>query len=186
MSYSKTQIREYILKQRLNIDQQQHADWSGIILKKASTLITELAKPADIIGIYWPIAGEPDIFRIAAKHNTTMALPQINDSCIRFVKYIPEEQLQRYRTTQIYQPVSFVEVTPSIIFLPGLVFSIDGYRIGFGKGLYDKYLAKIRLSQKITAIGVCFQENLFRNIPSENWDQKLDYVITEQLLIKCI
>lgn len=69
-----------------------------------------------------------------------------------------------------------VEVLDFIL-VPGLLFSRDGYRIGFGGGYYDRLLSK--LSPDVPRVGICFEEQLVDFVPSETYDQALDAVVTD-------
>lgn len=54
------------------------------------------------------------------------------------------------------------------ILVPGLGFDSTGYRIGYGKGIYDQFLAKVG---KIITIGVGFKEQLCEeSLPRDPWD----------------
>lgn len=62
---------------------------------------------------------------------------------------------------------------PSALLVPGLVFDVAGYRIGFGKGYYDQYISQARsINSNNIAIGVCFDIQLRNFVPRELHDQK--------------
>ena len=64
--------------------------------------------------------------------------------------------------------------------IPALAVDKKGYRLGYGKGFYDRFLAKY--TKIVKAVPIC--ENLvFDDIPSEKHDIKTDYVITESGII---
>ena len=63
-----------------------------------------------------------------------------------------------------------------VIFVPGLCFDKDGYRLGFGAGFYDKFL---KLNPNSFKIGSCPKENLIDKLPRDSWDIKMDLVITD-------
>ncbi|MEM0493221.1 MAG: 5-formyltetrahydrofolate cyclo-ligase [Candidatus Thermoplasmatota archaeon] len=69
-----------------------------------------------------------------------------------------------------------------IIIVPGLGFDIRGNRIGHGLGYYDALLKKARNKNKY---GLAFESQLLDHIPSEPHDIKVDYIITEERIIKC-
>lgn len=62
-----------------------------------------------------------------------------------------------------------------VFFVPGLAFDKDCNRIGFGKGYYDKYLA--RFHKKMT-VGLAFSEQIVDQVPSNEKDVALDLVVT--------
>ena len=57
--------------------------------------------------------------------------------------------------------------------VPGLGFSKDGYRIGYGKGYYDRFLNQ----KNIYTVGICHRELVFDEIPHDCNDVKLDKII---------
>ena len=69
------------------------------------------------------------------------------------------------------------------IFMPLVAFDDKGSRLGMGAGYYDVSLAHLRnrkFWRKPLLIGVAFECQKVRHIPSEPWDVSLDAVITEK------
>ena len=64
-----------------------------------------------------------------------------------------------------------------VIILPGSVFDINGNRIGYGKGYYDKYIKSLNYNP--LKIGVCYDFQLLDTIPTETHDVKMDIILTE-------
>jgi len=63
------------------------------------------------------------------------------------------------------------------ILLPGLGFDTMHHRIGYGKGHYDRFLARFHTALPIT-IGIGFKEQLFdSSLPKELHDRPLDQVV---------
>lgn len=79
--------------------------------------------------------------------------------------------------------LKFISERCYCMILPGLMFDMKGNRLGYGKGYYDKYLAKISHEIKITTIGLTYEGTLIKEIPIENTDQNIDYVVTESKII---
>ena len=65
--------------------------------------------------------------------------------------------------------------------VPGLAFDKNMNRIGFGKGYYDRYLAKTKKDSKNMAIAYEYQ--VLEEIPYDDYDVKMDYIITEEEII---
>ena len=59
------------------------------------------------------------------------------------------------------------------ILVPGVAFSPNGYRLGRGKGFYDKFLSK----HPLYTVGVCFREQFFLDIPFEPHDVPMNKVL---------
>jgi 5-formyltetrahydrofolate cyclo-ligase len=64
--------------------------------------------------------------------------------------------------------------------VPFLAFDNNKYRLGYGKGFYDRYLNKyIRKFRNILTIGVAFSFQKYHKLPTDKNDIKLDYILTE-------
>ncbi|MBI2996207.1 MAG: 5-formyltetrahydrofolate cyclo-ligase [Candidatus Melainabacteria bacterium] len=68
------------------------------------------------------------------------------------------------------------KINLDLIFVPGLCFDKNRNRIGFGRGFYDEFL---KLNQNSFKIGSCPKECLVDKLPVDNWDQKVDLVVTD-------
>ena len=82
----------------------------------------------------------------------------------------------------ILEPKKPIEYTKNIDFtlVPGVAFSKDGYRIGYGKGYYDRFLK----THKTFSVGLSYDELLFDKIPTDSFDVKLNMIITPTKEIK--
>lgn len=69
-----------------------------------------------------------------------------------------------------------------IMFVPGIVFDKCGYRIGYGKGYYDRYLSNI--SFDVIKIGVCYNVALVDEFKKDSNDVPVDILVTEEKIIK--
>ncbi len=75
----------------------------------------------------------------------------------------------------IFEPnKNFVKMlTPDVVIVPGIVFDKEGYRLGFGKGYYDRFLKDYMFK-----IGVTLDNFLVEKLPHEKFDKKVDLIIT--------
>jgi len=69
-----------------------------------------------------------------------------------------------------------------LIIVPGVGFDKKGRRIGHGKGYYDKLLKN---SKHATIIGLSFECQIVRCIPTESFDIPVDKIVTEKRIIDC-
>ncbi|NGX31476.1 MAG: 5-formyltetrahydrofolate cyclo-ligase [Chlamydiae bacterium] len=60
-----------------------------------------------------------------------------------------------------------------LVLVPGICFDENGYRLGFGYGIYDRFLKQIRCK----TIGICFYELKAKHIPKEIHDVSVDGVL---------
>lgn len=64
----------------------------------------------------------------------------------------------------------------SLCVVPALAFSKSGYRLGYGKGYYDRFFAE----NEVNKIGLCYDEFLFENLPFDEFDKMVDIVVTDK------
>ena len=75
------------------------------------------------------------------------------------------------------------EVFPDILIVPLVAFDRAGYRLGYGAGYYDMTIARLRGMKKISAIGIAFAAQEVAELPKNERDEKLDFVLTEREVI---
>ena len=104
--------------------------------------------------------------------------------CIQVAPYIPDKTKLLKNKFDIFEPEITQElffdqiekkIKLDVIFVPGLCFDVSGNRIGFGKGFYDSFL---KLNPDSVKIGCCPKECLVDKLPVDDWDIKVDIVIT--------
>ena len=71
-----------------------------------------------------------------------------------------------------------------MILVPGFVFDKFGSRLGYGGGFYDRYLKKMNRRKKILKIGLAMEVQKIEKIPTDKYDQKLDYIVTNKSVIQ--
>ena len=69
-----------------------------------------------------------------------------------------------------------------VMIMPGCAFALDGSRVGYGKGYYDRYLEKHDIVKRVA---LCFSVQLTENIPTDSYDKKASLLITEKGIIYC-
>ena len=60
-----------------------------------------------------------------------------------------------------------------LVIVPGMAFDAAGYRLGRGKGFYDRFLPKV----KAPKMGVCFPFQFVDEVPHDVWDVPMDTVL---------
>lgn len=71
------------------------------------------------------------------------------------------------------------ETENTICIVPAFMFDKSGYRLGYGKGYYDRYLSKY----KGTSIGICYSENIKDELFHGKYDRTVDMIVTEKQII---
>ncbi|SKA83780.1 5-formyltetrahydrofolate cyclo-ligase [Caloramator quimbayensis] len=67
-----------------------------------------------------------------------------------------------------------------IIFVPGVAYDYNGFRIGYGAGYYDRFLK----DYKGIKAGVCYSFQVIDDVFHDLYDINMDYLITEKGIIK--
>ena len=76
------------------------------------------------------------------------------------------------------------DIIPDLIIVPLVAFDKHLNRIGYGKGYYDRSLHKIsKKKKKKISLGMAYSFQKCRNIPTNKYDFKLDYIFTERGII---
>ena len=73
---------------------------------------------------------------------------------------------------------SLPEISPEAIdlaIIPCLAATRDGIRLGHGGGYYDRFL----VDTAATKAALCFSKRILPTIPAEDFDVRMDYVISE-------
>lgn len=112
-----------------------------------------------------------------------VAVPKIinNEMNFYYIKSLTELKKGKY---SILEPITNNKVTSyksCVSITPGICFSRSFYRIGYGKGYYDRFYEKY---SDIYKIGLTYDECVIDNIPIDNYDIALDEIITPSKNIK--
>ena len=80
----------------------------------------------------------------------------------------------------IPEPVSNKIVYHDILLVPLVAFDKKLNRIGYGGGFYDRYLKRLKRIKKYITIGLAYSFQEVKKIPINDYDIKLDFIITEK------
>ena len=104
----------------------------------------------------------------------TKIMPDLSMQVTRFKQ--DELALHKYG---FYETTSTCYVDPNTIevaLIPGVAFDLKGNRLGYGKGYYDRFLAKY---PHIKRIALAFDLQIISELPTDKYDQLMDLIITE-------
>ena len=81
----------------------------------------------------------------------------------------------------LLEPIKAIAMIPDVIIVPLLSYDKEKYRLGYGKGFYDRYLNKyLKKFGNILTVGVAFSFQKHHKLPIDKNDIKLDYILTEK------
>lgn len=129
--------------------------------------------------IYISINSEVDTIKIINYFLNTknIAVPKIIDNNMYFcyVTNLNELTSGKYNIPEPTNENIVTDFDNAICIVPGICYDKKNYRVGYGKGYYDRFLSK----NKIKTIGLCYKECMIEKIDNDKYDYKIDEVITE-------
>ncbi len=139
-----------------------------------------------IVGGYYPCNHEIDdleVLNLFSKNKKITSLPIIKkNNQMDFYEWSNDNPL-KINKYGIIEPLSQKKVYPDILLVPLLAFDKKFNRLGYGGGFYDRYIEKIENKKKVFKIGLAFSFQELKEVPVNNYDKKLDLIITERGLI---
>lgn len=129
------------------------------LLSRVEAVLSELEP--DCLGLYWPMPGEfnPCALALTMPVQTGMqlALPWASKSPVNMV-YRQWDGRTPESVDDCGLPSSTGrETVPDVVLVPCVGFAPEGWRLGYGGGYFDRYLAA---HPHVTAIGVAWDEAL--------------------------
>lgn len=164
------------LRDALTTDQVQ--EWS----RRINDHLTDhlLFLQAKTVLFYYPLGNEVNLLPAAdqaLRLGKRVGFPRTEKTGIRF-----------YRVHDLceFEPGMFGVMEPvgrellqeeGLLLTPGVVFDRSRNRMGYGRGYYDRYIGE---RSGVIKIGVCYEMQIARSIPTEKWDVPMDFLLTEK------
>ncbi len=141
-------------------------------------------KNANVILLFFPVRGEPDLLPLAEsalREGKTVGFPishpKDRTMSFRAVRTLSELKAGAYG---IPEPPTAGELlndrTDALCLLPGLAFDRSGYRLGYGGGYYDRFLADFGGR----TLAPTYERFLTERLPTDENDRPADGLITEK------
>lgn len=144
----------------------------------------ELFQNASCIALYHALPGEVQTAAFIDKwyQKKRLLLPLVDGDDLRMFQYDGPESVQTGAFGILEPKADGTEVKPEAIDLmivPGVAFDRNHNRMGRGRGFYDRLLSSVTSPK----IGLCYEFQMVPEIPTEPFDIKMDYIVTEKGLI---
>lgn len=122
------------------------------------------------------------IISTALKDGKRVAVPKCRDkSGLMDFFYITSTDCLKKGAFSIMEPDEALcervtDLSDGLCLVPGLCFDRQGYRIGFGKGYYDRFLEEFGG----TTVGICYSRCIEKELPRGIFDRNTDILVTEK------
>ena len=188
----KSQLRREIRCKRAAIEAAQRKRWDAAINQHLDEY-ARLASPA-VVAAYLAFDGEPDLMPALAgleDRGVKLALPVIQDTpakaVIAFRHWTLTSKLQQNRYG-ISEPAGTraISVTDiDLVLFPLVGWDKTGGRLGMGASFYDRLFQPFSELGRPVRMGVGYQLQYVKSIPSDPWDIRLHGVLTENGWFTC-
>lgn len=179
----KKTLRRQILGIRNGLDDNDREYLNGRLTLRVLSL--ERIRNADTVMCYASYGSEADTLGIITKlwnSGKRVAVPRVSgDDMDFFLIEKKEDLISGYKG--IPEPDEgcelYVPGNNDVVLVPGAVFDKRLFRIGYGRGFYDRYLSRYK---NLYSIGMCFDFQIVDEVPVDPWDRGLDMIVTQQRL----
>ena len=176
---NKSEIRKKILK----IRQKNSIETQQVDIKPILKILKRNKSIKKVVGGYYPYNSEIDAIKILEKLEKLghqISLPKIKKNFqMDFFHWSSKDPLS-INKYGIPEPTSDKIIYPNILLVPLVAYDSNLNRIGYGGGFYDRYIKKIKINNNIITIGLAYSFQKVRQIPTNKYDIKLDFIVTNK------
>ena len=178
----KDEMRRKMLDMRQALSSQSVQYGSEAITERLLSL--SCVQDAQIIMTYSAIKNEPDMWLLTytlLDMGKQVALPCVTTGGLVAAAYCRDMKLDKgaYGIPQPAMGPNDPPIKPDLVIVPGVVFDLQGCRIGFGAGYYDRFLQH----SEAIKVGVCYESQLVDRIEADPHDVCMDYIVTERRVL---
>lgn len=179
---SKKELRQNMISTLTSMDKDAKSKAEDSITAHAKDFIQKHAFKS--VGIVLPMKIEYDTWKLIDElldSGIEVYSPQCHydDKSMTFHRLTSKEEVTLdEKNIPIPNPEAPVNNDVDLLIVPGLIFSTDGYRIGYGGGFYDRFLT----SFKGSTASLIFSEQLGETIVMEH-DLPVDTLITDKEIL---
>lgn len=141
---------------------------------------------AEAVYFYYPLGREVSLLPLAGHalaSGKQAAFPKASGEGMAFFGVASLEGFQE-GSFHVMEPVGgrMMQEESPLVLAPGVGFDLQGTRMGYGKGYYDRYFAKYPRCRKI---GIAYEAQLVGRLPKDAFDVPMDGIMTEKAFYPC-
>ncbi len=190
----KAELRSLLLQRRDAVPAELRIEHGQAILARLSA--TEAFQSAGVVMAYCGVGSEIDtrpLLRAALRGGKTLALPKVNRAAgildIFAVRDLDADLESGVWGIREPNPGTCARVAPAeldVILVPGIAFDLEGGRIGYGEGFYDRFLRACHdAGSRPVTVAAAFSFQLLDAVPMERHDVRIDAIATETGYYHC-
>lgn len=173
------------LRKELLLLRQELENKDELSLKISDSLVNfDCFLKAETILLYSSLKDEVStekIFKTCLEMKKTVAFPVCldRDGTMEFFIVKSEAELERGMYNILSPKSDCKKLEPNgkcLCIVPGVAFDKRGYRLGYGKGYYDRFLD----SFNAVSVGLCFDSLVRDTLPVNEYDKRVNYLITDK------
>ena len=178
----KNELRKQYKQIRAELSAEERAERDAKICNAILSLASY--RFADTLLTYAPTTGEIDVSAVAIhalNSGKKVAFPLCNvethTMTFKIVTSIDQLVTGSYSIPEPSADAeAVIDFSGSLCLVPGLVFDNEGYRVGYGKGYYDRFLG----TYKQTKLGIVYSDFVLSAVPRGRFDRCVDILVTER------
>lgn len=169
---SKKQLRTWAKQTRSKLNM---SALSKILVEKLKQ--TEEYKQAQNIMIFYPLKDEVDLLDLLEDKTKTFYLPKIDGENLLCCKFDKNTELCE-SCFHTKEPVNTqIAKSPDLVIVPALAVDKNNYRLGYGKGFYDRFLSQF--NPPVKTIVCTPKELIVESIFPNEYDIPISLIITD-------
>lgn len=182
---TKNNLRDMFRNKRLSFTPQQKSEYDEMIFQRLCGIYQY--KNASVVLCYVSKSIEVDTIKFinqALSDGKRVAVPRCIDGTRKMNFYFINslDDLEK-GSFGVYEPKTDIctrltDLSSGLCVVPGMAFDTCGYRLGYGKGYYDRFLSEFGGE----TVGICYSCCVKWNLPRGKFDKPVDILLTEKYI----
>ena len=186
----KKELRRVVKERFKALGEDEKQRKSALLIERLDEILAQ--REASVVALFSPMNDEvqiiPLVEKLAREGRCRVVLPRVESMAdgeaeMEFYDYEPTQMAVGafgIIEPRAGEPCEASEI--DVMVVPGVAFDSNGGRLGRGKGYYDRYIS--REGFRAECIGVCFDFQIFDELPTEPHDRMMDMVVSDNSKFK--
>ncbi len=172
----KKELRKWAKEKRATLDVE---NLSSLIRERLFS--SQIYKNAQNILSYYSFGSEVCTLNYFQDKSKNWFLPKIEGDELLICPYCDDFSINKFNILEPTSlPISYEGI--DMVIIPALAADKNGYRIGYGKGYYDRLLKK--LPKTVVKVVLVYKDLFLDDVHPDSYDEKCDYIVTEKNMLK--